>query len=611
MGPAAVLPMIWLPGILRSRPHRLGAASRHANEPIVIGRQIAVLRIFAAVSWLVPLLLLGVIAWQTWKLEIEELDSRVASTLTILLEETQKVFENQEMALNWIDDRTRNLSWSEIESSREFFQFAKKLADDSPYIDTIFLADAAGNVRATSSRFPMDRAVSVADRDYFLEAKGEPTGVHVGESIKGKLNGHVAFRVSRRRSSTDNAFDGIVAVALSPSYIEKFFTDIGGSASDAICLMRTDGTILVSNLDGVTDGALPTDNPCTSLIRAGDVNRNGSVSTRDGTTRMGGSRQVRGYPLVVGYAVDLRTVRDEWFESLALFGAAAVMSSLVLFGLSFAALRIARGERRAIGAWQEEVEQRRRIEAEMRQASKMEALGRMAGGIAHHFNNLLPAMSGLLQVTLSDVPPDSAAAKRLGRILDAVAQGQRLVRNILVFSRRQVMSHERVAISAVIEGALALAEGGLPANIKVVTRLGYRGDVVADRSQLMEVLMNLISNAAHAIGGKGGTIELATEPATIDADTALHFGVKPGEFVRVVCRDNGVGMSSDVIERAFDPFFTTKPVGEGTGLGLAIVHGIVTGLGGSIQVESTPGSGSSFSLYLPLAGNIKVGSTAG
>ena len=122
--------------------------------------------------------------------------------------------------------------------------------------------------------------------------------------------------------------------------------------------------------------------------------------------------------------------------------------------------------------------------------------------------------------------------------------------------------------------------------------------------------MNLISNAAHAIGAKGGTIELATDHATIDADMALHFGVKPGEFARVLCRDNGAGMSSEVIERAFDPFFTTKTTGEGTGLGLAIVHGIVTGLGGGIQVESTPGSGSSFSLYLPLAGNVDVSSTA-
>jgi signal transduction histidine kinase len=122
--------------------------------------------------------------------------------------------------------------------------------------------------------------------------------------------------------------------------------------------------------------------------------------------------------------------------------------------------------------------------------------------------------------------------------------------------------------------------------------------------------MNLISNAAHAIGTRDGTIELATEPTTIDADAALHANVRPGEFVRVTCRDNGAGMRSDVIERAFDPFFTTKPAGEGTGLGLAIVHGIVTSLGGSVQVESTPDVGSSFSLYLPVARDVDSRPTA-
>lgn len=602
--------MISPPIIWRTLRRRLEGTGQRKVLPIVIGRQVGVLRVVAALSWLVPLLLLSVVAWQSWDLEMEELDSRVTNTLSILSEEAEKVFENQELALDWIEDRTKHLTWAQIETSQEFFHFAKTLADKSPYIDTIFLVDAAGIVRATSSFFPVDRAVSVADRDYFVDAKRESTDVHVGEPAKGRLNGHVAFRVARRRSSADGSFDGILAIAFSPSYFEKIFANIGGATSDLICLMRTDGKVLASNFDGAMGGVLPREHPCTILMRMGDVSNSNFVSTLDDATRMGGKRQLRGYPLAVGYAVDLRSIRHEWLQDLALNGAAAVASSLVLFGLSFAALRIAHSERSAIGAWQEEAEQRQRIEAEMRQASKIEALGRMASGIAHHFNNLLPAMSGLLELTLGEVPPDSATAKRLERMLDAVAQGRRLVRNILLFSRRQVTSHERIAVSALIEETLALVQGSLPSNVKVVTRLRYRGEVIADGSQLQEVFMNLISNAAYAIGTKEGTIELATEHATTDANAALHLGVKPGEFVRVVCRDDGAGMSSDVIERAFDPFFTTKPAAEGTGLGLAIVHGIITGLGGSIHVESTPGLGSTFSLYLPLAVGVECHSNA-
>ena len=597
--------------MLRSPRGRLNEAGQLPTAAIVISRQIGVLRMVVALSWLIPLLLLGVVAWQSWNLEMEELDSRVTSTLSILSEEAEKVFENQEIALDWIEDRTKHLTWPEIETSPDFFHFAKTLADKSPYIDTIFLADAAGNVRATSSIFPLERAVSVADRDYFIDAKRESSvSIHIGGPVKGRLSGHVAFRVARRRSSADDFFDGILAISLSPIYFSKFFAKISGAANDLICLMRTDGDVLVSNANGPVGGFPPSEHPCAILMRMAGVSNSTFEPTLNGAKRIGGVRRLTGYPLAVGYAIDLQSVRREWFQDLALNGAAAVASSLVLFGLSFAALWMAQGERRAIGAWQEEIEQRQRIEAEMRQASKIEALGRMASGIAHHFNNLLPAMSGLLELTLGEVPPDSETAKRLERILDAVTQGRRLVRNILLFSRRQVTSHENVAIGAVIEETLALIQGSLPANVKVVTRLRYRGEAVADRSQLQEVFMNLISNAAHAIGTKEGTIELATERATIDAETALRVGVKPGEYVRVVCRDDGAGMSSDVIDRAFDPFFTTKPAAEGTGLGLAIVHGIVTGLGGNIQVESTPGLGSSFSLYFPLAVDVERRSNA-
>jgi signal transduction histidine kinase len=593
--------MTWQRIIPRSVRHWLEGAGARTPSPTAIGRHVGVLRMVAGLSSLAPLLLLGVVAWRTWNLEIEELDSQVTTTLRILSEEAEKVFENQQLALDWIEDRTKHLTWAEIETSREFFHFAKTLADKSPYIDSVFLADAAGILRASSNRFPVDQAISVADRDYFIDAKRESMGVHVGEPAKGRLSGNVAFRVARRRSSADSSFDGIIAIGFSPTYFAKFFADIGGAASDLICLTRTDGKLLVSNSDGSRGGVPPREHPCTILMRTGAVSNSTFASTLDGATRIGGKRLLRGYPIALGYAVDLDTIRHEWLLDLALIGAAAVASSLVLFGLSFAALRIAQSEQRAIGAWQEEVRQRQRVEAEMRQASKMEALGRMAGGIAHHFNNLLPALSGLLEMTLGEVPPGSATAERLHRMLDAVSQGRRLVRSILLFSRRQVSSHERVAITTSIEETLALVQRSLPANVKVATQLRYRGEVVADRSQLQEVFMNLISNAVHAIGTKDGTIELMTEHVTIDVDAALHFGVKPGEFVRVVCRDDGAGMSSDVIEHAFDPFFTTKSAAEGTGLGLAIVHGIVNGLGGSIQVESAPGLGSSFSLYFPVA----------
>jgi two-component system cell cycle sensor histidine kinase/response regulator CckA len=246
------------------------------------------------------------------------------------------------------------------------------------------------------------------------------------------------------------------------------------------------------------------------------------------------------------------------------------------------------------------VTNRLRREAQVRQALKMEALGRLAGGVAHHFNNLLPAMSGLLEMTRAEVPADSSAAKRLERMIDAVDQGRDLVRHILTFSHRDIARRDRLRVSALIDDALALAQGNMPRNISLLLKRNHDGELVGDPSQLRDVLLNLISNAVYAIGARGGTITISTEILFVDVEAAERLAVRAGHFARIDCSDDGVGMSEDVQEHAFEPFFTTKPKGEGSGLGLAIVHGVIVGHGGAIEVQSSPGTGSRFSIYLPV-----------
>jgi two-component system, cell cycle sensor histidine kinase and response regulator CckA len=225
----------------------------------------------------------------------------------------------------------------------------------------------------------------------------------------------------------------------------------------------------------------------------------------------------------------------------------------------------------------------------------------MAGGIAHHFNNLLPAMSGLLEQTLSEVPRNSATARRVERMIDAVAQGRQLVRQILVFGRREIPGRDRLSMVAIIEGALALARGNLPPNITIRTDWQSAGDVLGDRAQLQEAVLNLLSNAVQAIGLRSGHISLSIENQSLDEQQARRLGIPPSDYIRMVCRDDGIGMPADVAERAFDPFFTTKPVGEGTGLGLAIAHGVIASHNGRIDIESEPGAGTTVSIYLPRA----------
>jgi signal transduction histidine kinase len=209
-------------------------------------------------------------------------------------------------------------------------------------------------------------------------------------------------------------------------------------------------------------------------------------------------------------------------------------------------------------------------------------------------------MSGLLEMTRAEVPANSGAAGRLERMIDAVDQGRGLVRQILTFSHRDDARRERIVVSALIDDAIAFAEGSLPKNIRLFAYQNYDGHLIGDPSQLRDVLLNLISNASYAVGSRAGTITISSEIVIVDVEAAQRLAVRTGQFVRIECSDNGVGMSEEVQEHAFEPFFTTKPMSDGSGLGLAIVHGVIVGHGGAVEIHSHPGTGSRFSVYLPV-----------
>ncbi len=548
-----------------------------------------------AVVWLIPVLLLAVAAWQTWRLEIDEAGSEVQNVLTILGEQTEQVFQAHTMALDWIDKHIKGWAWDDIERSAELHDFITGLDRSSDYFDSVFLADRDGLARITEHHFPAERSLnaSVGDRDYFVAAKDGTSDIYVGRPTLGKLSGRLVFRVARRRSSADGSFDGIIAVGLAPKYFEEFFAKLIKNTASAITISRDDGVILASN------PVVPHGQPYINLITFDSTESKIFTSPLDGVERLGAVRKLRNYPIFVTYAIDMKAIRKEWVDRLKPFGIAALSSSLVLVLLSLYVQRIARGERTAQAAWQEEVRNRLRRETQVRQALKMEALGRLAGGVAHHFNNLLPAMSGLLEMTRAEVPAETAAARRLERMIGAVDQGRVLVRQILTFSHRSVPLSVRISVPALVDDAMAFAEGSLPRSIRLLTEQNYDGALMGDPSQLRDVLLNLISNASHAIGTREGTIIVATESRVVDVETAQRLGVRAGPFVRIECRDDGVGMTEDVLERAFEPFFTTKPMGEGSGLGLAIVHGVIVGHGGAVELHSRPATGSRFSVYLP------------
>jgi PAS domain S-box-containing protein len=250
------------------------------------------------------------------------------------------------------------------------------------------------------------------------------------------------------------------------------------------------------------------------------------------------------------------------------------------------------------------------LEAQLRQSQKMEAIGTLAGGIAHDFNNILGAILGYGELAHQQSAAGSAMRRYLDSVMHAAERAKNLVERLLGFSRSGLGDRAPVNVQFVIEETLELLEASLPAGIRLESRIeAGNAAVIGDATYLHQVAMNLCTNAIQAME-RGGVLRVVLECAEVNETRTLSRGsLRPGPYLRLIVSDTGVGIPPAVMERIFDPFFTTKVVGEGTGLGLSLVHGIVGDLGGAINVTSKAGAGTSFEIWLPVAGESRVPAT--
>jgi len=248
-----------------------------------------------------------------------------------------------------------------------------------------------------------------------------------------------------------------------------------------------------------------------------------------------------------------------------------------------------------------DVTQEKVLEAQLHQSQRMQSIGTLAGGIAHDFNNILSAIIGYTELTIDYLENGSLPYNNLQEVLEAGERAKGLINQILTFSRQSEQDLKPLQLKLIVKEALKLIRATLPSTIEIHQDLTSDAAILGDQIKIHQVLMNLCTNAGHAMPGKGGMLSVCLSEVELDSSFRIkHFDIKPGPYLKLSISDTGHGMSASLMERIFDPFFTTKEKGKGTGMGLSVVHGIVKSHNGTIHVYSEPGEGSTFNVYLPI-----------
>ncbi|MGY2052733.1 ATP-binding protein [Methylobacterium sp. JK268] len=545
-------------------------------------------QLLVAAAFLIPCVVLVGAAWWNRTEVLREADSAVQRTAAVMHEHASKVFDTAELAMDRVDDYVFDRPWSQIGAPATSAFLATLKAPLSQAV-AVWVLDAEGVVRASSRQG--DVGTPLATRDIFAVHRTRDIGIYVGPSLReGKQE---TFAVSRRRSTDDGRFDGVIVIALGTSYFARFYAAVAAPTAHEALLLRADGAVLVREPERV--GAEPRLPAGDALMRAIHARPQGGFVTAAPTGHAEERlawRRVGDYPVNVAFGVETRVAEERWYENLQLYGAVATASALTLVLMAWLALRRARAEEEALASLTRETAQRAAAEEQLRQSQKMEAVGQLTGGIAHDFNNLLAVITGSLEVLQRRLARGETDVGRfIEGALDGADRAAKLTHRLLAFARQQPLEPRPTDPNRLITGMVDLLRRTLGETVTVETRLAVGvPPIFVDQNQLENAILNLAVNARDAMPG-GGRLTLETAPD----------GSEEGRpAVAVTVRDTGTGMPPEVVARAFEPFFTTKPQGRGTGLGLSQVYGFVTQSGGRVRIDSAPGRGTAVVLVLPV-----------
>lgn len=526
-------------------------------------------------------------------------DERLDHSLEVLHEQAVNILKSAQFAIAVAEETIEGLSDQDIQQQEQVLHRRfEKIDTANDMIESLWVLDRNGKPLVTSYLYPVPGQINLADRDYFRAHIDKNVGVYVGGMITPRVRpASGVFSISRRRTTANGAFDGVIMAAISPEEFRKFYADLSHGAETYYALIRQDGTFLARF--PARNGQL---NPNTgfrdAIAKSPQSGKFVAVSPLDGIQRRIAYRKLAGYPLYVLAGTQTSALADELIATMSVHLIFGIPATLLLLGIT--ALTIHRTRRLA-----EESARREMAEEALRQSQKMEAIGQLTGGVAHDFNNLLTIIIGNLDLAERQVKAGAAkTVSRLENYIKNAMQGARraasLTQRLLAFSRRQPLEPKPIRADKLVRGMEDILRQSLGEAYQVET-VGAGGlwMIEADPVQLESAILNLALNARDAMPDRG-KITIETSNAFLDENyVRQHAGLAPGQYVQIAVSDTGSGMDAETIKQAFEPFFTTKPSGQGTGLGLSQIYGYVKQSGGHVKIYSEPGEGTTVKIYLP------------
>jgi len=555
-------------------------------------RLLQALLILCVLTSLALLLVLGIVQWR----DLHTQAFLAAERATVVAKEhADKVFELDTSLTGRVGDLLAGMNDDDIHARQHMIHLKlRQMIAGLPQITAVAVIGKNGDVLAHSRDYPFP-PLSVADREYFIALK-QGKQESISSVVVGRQMQRQVFTDGVARRAENGSFLGVILVSLDPGYFLSFYQEmLPGEMHQSLSLVREDGAILVRYPKMVND--VPNVSASSPLMRG--IGANALAGTTTGISPLDGERKIISYRRVANHDVYVVSARSlshiwrAWLSYMVLAGALLLVPGSILCGIIIFAIRRVKDQKIAWQYWRRELALRHKVESDLRESQKFEALGKLLGRVAHDFNNcLMVVTTGIQIIRLKRVP---GVEKQLEAIERSIKSGEQLTRQLLGVSRRQPLKPEIFSLQMKIpEWQLLLFNpiGAARCYVDVDTETW---PVCVDAVEMQLALINILLNARDA-SPPDGSITLRTENIL-----RRSAGPRQGYFVCISITDQGCGMSEETRKQAFDPLFTTKEAGKGTGLGLSQVENFAKAAGGYAEIESAVGIGTKVSIYLPAA----------